>query len=243
VTEFDDNLIPPILVDPDDDPRSCPYLPGRVILLDYLRFSHLAPEAYQRLMDHGFRRSGRLVYRPCCPSCRECRALRVPVAAFQPSRSQRRTLRRNADLRVVSGPPKFEPRKIDLYNRYLREMHDGAMSGTPDELRWFLYDSPTDTLEMCYWLGERLVGVGIVDRTPTALSSVYFFFDPAERRRSLGTFSALREIEECRRQGLPYWYAGYYIRDCAKMNYKANFRPFELLAPDGTWSGMSDCRP
>ncbi len=243
VTEFDDRLDQLISLDLDGDPQSCPYLPGRVIRVDGLHFRYLASEAYQSLLDQGFRRSGRMVYRPCCPNCRECRSLRVPVAAFQPSRSQRRTLRRNTDLRTVIGPPKFEPRKVDLYDRYLQNVHNGILSGTSDELRRFLYDSPTDTLEMSYWLDDRLVGVGIVDRTPRALSSVYFYYDPAERRRRLGIFSALREIEECRRQGLAFWYAGFYVRDCAKMSYKAGFRPFELLALDGTWSKMPDGLP
>ena len=37
----------------------------------------------------------------------------------------------------------------------------------------------------------RLLGVGICDRAPHSLSSVYFYFDPSESKRSLGTFAAL----------------------------------------------------
>ena len=84
-------------------------------------------------------------------------------------------------------------------------------------------------------LAERLVGVGIVDITPHALSSVYFYFEPALARRSLGVFSALREIEECRRRELSYWYVGFYVQGCAKMEYKGRFQPHELLSADGKW--------
>ena len=52
-------------------------------------------------------------------------------------------------------------------------------------------------------------------------------------------FAALYEIAECRRRGLPYWYIGFYVRDCGRMNYKAHYRPCELLGPDGEWRPMA----
>jgi leucyl-tRNA---protein transferase len=88
-------------------------------------------------------------------------------------------------------------------------------------------------------LGERAIGCGILDVGPDCLSSVYFYFDPAEAARSLGVFSALCEIEACRTTGLSYWYAGFYIRECDRMNYKANYRPYELLGQDGVWKEVT----
>ena len=88
---------------------------------------------------------------------------------------------------------------------------------------------------MTYRVAGRLVGVGVLDLCPGAASSVYFYFDPAESRRSLGVFSALCEIEECRRRGLEHWYIGFHVAGCGKMEYKARFRPHELLGPDGIW--------
>ncbi|MCA9255484.1 MAG: hypothetical protein KDA33_07590, partial [Phycisphaerales bacterium] len=52
--------------------------------------------------------------------------------------------------------------------------------------------------------------------------------------------SAIREIAECGERGLPFWYAGFYIRDCHRMSYKAAYRPFELLGPDGVWRAPPD---
>lgn len=198
----------------------------------------LDPAVYQVLMDSGFRRSGRVVYRPVCDGCRECVPLRVPVESFRPSRSQRRVLRRNPDLCVEIGPPACSEEKWRLYVDYLRYQHDGTMSEGFEGFREYLYGSPTDTIEMTYRLGEHILAVGIVDSCPDCLSSVYCFFDPAEARRSLGVFSALFEIAECRRRGLPFWYAGFYVRECPRMNYKAGYRPGELLCPDGTWRSM-----
>lgn len=227
-----ENLIRPLYASP---PHPCPYLPGRIAVSEAVGFGWLAPTAYQLLMDLGFRRSGRMVYRMICPDCRECVPIRVPVEGFEPSRSQRRVLRRNRDVQVEVGSPRPSDEKWRVYADYLARRHDGAMSEDREGFERFLYEPATETLEMVYRLDGRIIGVGIVDVCPGCLSSVYFYFAPAESRRGLGTFGALREIEECRRRGLPHWYAGFYIRDCRRMSYKAGFRPYELLDGDGIW--------
>lgn len=217
------------------EPHSCPYLPG-LVAEDEFAFAHaIDPAAYEALLEQGFRRSGRLVYRPVCLQCRECRPLRVPVADFRPSRSQRRVARRNRDVTMRFEHPRCSDEKWRMYRDYLAYQHDGTMSDHRQDFERFLYDSPTQTLEMSYHVADRLVAVGIVDTGPTCLSSVYFFFDPAEARRSLGTYSALTEIAACRSSGRRYWYAGFFIRGCRRMSYKAHFRPYELLDRDGQW--------
>ena len=75
----------------------------------------------------------------------------------------------------------------------------------------------------------------ICDVCPESLSSVYFYFDPAEARRGLGTFGAVYEIEFARARGIGHYYLGYWVAGCQAMDYKANFRPCEILHPDGVW--------
>lgn len=215
-------------------PRPCPYLRGRLAVTEGFGVRRIRADVYQHLMDLAFRRSGCFVYRMACEGCAECVPLRVPVDSFVPSRSQRRVWRRNQDLRVEIGAPRPSRRKLNIYRAYLQYQHDGTMRGTRREFEAFLYADATDSLEFVYRAGSRIVGVGIVDVCPDCLSSVYFYFDPTDARRSLGTYSILYEIAECTRRGLRYWYAGYYVHGCAKMRYKGDFRPFELChAPDG----------
>ena len=73
------------------------------------------------------------------------------------------------------------------------------------------------------------MGVGLADVTTTALSSVYFFHDPAWRPRAPGVFSILRQGAYARQQGLRYHYLGYWVPDSQSMAYKAQYRPHELL--------------
>jgi arginine-tRNA-protein transferase len=77
--------------------------------------------------------------------------------------------------------------------------------------------------------------VGICDVCSRSLSSVYFYFDPAEASRGLGTFSSLWEIEFARRRAIAYYYLGYWVGGCATMHYKCTFRRHEILHPDGVW--------
>lgn len=216
-------------------PHPCPYLPGRISTNEYMHARRLPPQDYLALMDNGFRRSGEFVYRPVCDNCTECVPIRIPVQDFVPSRSQQRVLKRNADVSVAIDLPSPSPLKHDIYVRYLRSQHDGSMSEDPADFEEFLYNSPTQTLEMTYRSGGDIIAVGIVDVCPTAMSSVYFYFDPDHARRSLGIFGCLCEIEECRRRRLSYWYLGYYVQNCRRMNYKSLFRPYELLDRKRGW--------
>ncbi len=217
------------------EPHVCPYLPDRQATDVFSNVQDLSAEDYELLMNNGFRRSGRLVYRPVCADCRECVPLRVPTASFVPSRSQQRAVKRNGDVTMSIGEPTRSDEKWAMYVAYLKFQHDGKMGERREDFERFLYESPTRTIELELRIAGRLVGVSIVDECPNCWSSVYFYFDPAESRRSLGVFSAILEIEACRDRNVPYWYAGFYIRDCKRMNYKAAYRPYELLGPDGVW--------
>ncbi|HEV2293042.1 MAG TPA: arginyltransferase [Tepidisphaeraceae bacterium] len=234
-------LAPPVqvrLVNTGD--HACPYLPDRIASNRAFLAERIDPEIYHAFMDAGFRRSGRVVYQPACTGCRACVPIRVPVATFTPSKSQRRCARRNADLvlDVSSAQPTDE--KFDLYRRYTMARHR-AGDDEPDRAGFesFLYDSPVDTLEFTYRSADkRLLGVGLCDISRRSLSSVYFYFDPSESRRGLGTYGALREISFAREAGIPYYYLGYWIEPCRSMRYKIEFGPCELLHPDGRWRGQ-----
>ena len=96
-------------------------------------------------------------------------------------------------------------------------------------------DNPFPTEEWCYFLGDQLVAVGYVDRLPDGLSAIYFFYDPAERHRALGTFNILALIAAARERGLPHLYLGYYVAGCRSLEYKARFGPSEILVSSGEW--------
>jgi hypothetical protein len=138
-------------------------------------------------------------------------------------------MRKNKDVRVMVGPPSISDEKLALFNRHKLERglarREQAM--TKDGYAAWILRTCSRTDEMQYLVGERLVGVGIVDLGGRSLSSVYFYFDPDEGKRSLGTFSVLAELAWWRRQKGRYHYLGLYVEDWTQRN--ANFfRSIEL---------------
>lgn len=223
----------PLVTTPE---RPCPYLPDRMARTRAFRVEQMPGEAYRLFMNAGFRRSGQIFYQPVCAGCRRCLPLRVPTDLFAPSKSQRRIWRRNQDLRVTRVSPHPTEEKFALYTRYQRDWHDGAMMGDWEEFAHLLYDAPVPGVELEYRTADdRLIGAGICDLSASSLSSVYFYFDPAEARRGLGTFSVLYEIDLARRLGISHYYLGYWVEGCRQMEYKASFRPHEVLDPTGSW--------
>lgn len=215
-------------------PHACSYLEDRrasTLFLDPQETPDL--DVYDRLTQQGFRRSGRHLYRPHCEGCSACISVRIPVALFQPSRSQRKITHRNADLTLSFLPSGFNQAHYQLYARYIQQRHaDGDMyPPSAEQYRSFL------TLERDYAqlmemrLGDRLVAVCAFDALRHGLSAIYTFFDPAPEleRRSLGTFAILSLAAHARTLSLPYLYLGYWINECQKMAYKQNFHPLEQL--------------
>src|SRR5689334_4790226 len=167
--------------------HACPYRPGRVARNRAFLAGRMVPELYHQLMDAGFRRSGTFFYQPICAGCRACQPIRVPVARFAPTKSQRRVWRRNQDLLISVAAAEPTDEKFDLYMRYLRARHRPDREEDRAGFEEFLYRSPVQTLEFTYRTPQthKLVGVGICDICASSLSSVYFYFDPEEGRRGL----------------------------------------------------------
>jgi leucyl-tRNA---protein transferase len=221
-------------------PACCEYLPDRVSQLRYGLAPELQPEDYLRRLKAGWRRFGPVIFRPECPSCVMCQSLRVPVATFRPSESQRRAWRKNqGTVAVRLGRPVLSRDRIDLWARF--HQHGQATKGWPaqtaNELALML-QNPFATEEWTYVFEDRLVGVGYVDAVPEALSAIYFYWDPGERSRSLGTFHVLSMIAAARERELAHVYLGYYVEGCRSLEYKARFRPNEVLREDSTWKAF-----
>jgi leucyl-tRNA---protein transferase len=222
-------------------PSTCGYLPDQRWSLEYEMVTAISAEEYQLRLEQGWRRFGGMLFRPQCRACQACRSLRVLAAQFRPNRSQRRTRKANeSDVTVHVGPPSVTRAKLDLYDRFhafQSEWKGWPMHAAKDpaSYRNSFVHNPRFTEEWCYLVADRLVGVGYVDRLPQSLSAIYFYSDPNERGRSLGTYNALCVLAEAARCRLPHVYLGYFVAGCGSLEYKANFKPNQILGADGSW--------
>jgi leucyl-tRNA---protein transferase len=198
---------------------------------------------YNELVRKGFRRSGGFIYRPHCDDCQACRPVRIRVADFSPTRSQRRAAQSLAGLTIAALPLTLQTEHLALYQRYQQSRHDEdeqAMSAaqTQEAYSHFLLRSHvrSNLIELRQPSGE-LLAVSVVDWLEDGLSAVYTFFDP-DAKGSLGTACVLWMVEQARSLGLPYVYLGYWIAQSPKMAYKSNYQPLEVLV-EGQWRTFS----
>lgn len=215
-------------------PYCCSYLPSETASLAYRILLDVPASVYDQLLARGWRRFGCEFFRPACPSCTQCRSLRILVNEFTPSRSQRRTLHRNAHITVVVQAPTITTEHLRLFNAYHADMQQrkGWPFHLTDEKRYwqsFAMGNWAFAREFLYFERDRLMGVGLADVTATSLSSVYFFHDPAWRPQAPGVFSILQQLAYARQHGLRYHYLGYWVPGSQSMAYKARYRPHELL--------------
>lgn len=207
-------------------------------------FTHLvgerAGELNNILTQGGFRRSQSIAYRPACEGCRCCVSVRVVAKEFDPTRSMRRIVNRNADMvgEMKVAVPTSE--QYSIFRAYLDSRHrDGGMADmTVLDYAMMVEDSHIETriIEYRRRVGRHagdLIAVALTDVLADGLSMVYSFFEPDDAARSLGTFMVLDHIARAQRMGLSYVYLGYWVRGSRKMDYKSRFLPQERLTPDG----------
>jgi arginine-tRNA-protein transferase len=220
------------LVEP---PHACPYLADRSAQLEIRVQVDVTPEELEAMLCRGWRRFGPVYFRPACEGCMECVTLRIQVDRFAPTKSQRRALKNASRVRRIVGPPQIDEERLALYRKWHaeRERERGWDESPIDPQRYafdFAFPHPS-VREVAFRDREtdRLLGLGICDETPVAISAVYFFYDPDDAPASLGVAHVVALVLDAKQRGLPYVYLGYRVEGCASLVYKGRYGPHELL--------------
>jgi arginyl-tRNA--protein-N-Asp/Glu arginylyltransferase len=214
-------------------PQPCSYLPDRAAVLEHRVLQEVAPGEWDGMLARGWRRFGPFYFRPACPSCAECVSIRIPVAGFRPSASQKRARKALGRWRLEVGPAVPSDDRVELYRRWhrareVRRDWDPSPVDLGDYALQFAYPNPV-AHELVAYDGDRPLLVGLFDRTPTAISAVYCFYDPAVAKHSPGVANVVWCVEHAASLGLGYVYLGYRVLGCPSLAYKARYRPHQLL--------------
>ncbi|CCG21671.1 Ate1 protein [Candida orthopsilosis Co 90-125] len=180
---------------------------------------------------------------------------------------------KSTSFKINYGPSKFTKEKYELYKKYQVAVHnDDPDDITEKSFTRFLCDSPFTSEEKrgtddqweslditnwsnnakekrigpthaCYYLHDKLIAISVLDFLPSGVSSIYFIWDPDYAHLSLGTISGINELQMCQALGYDWYYLGYYVEDCDKMNYKAKFGGEILDVCSETYYPMEDVKP
>jgi arginine-tRNA-protein transferase len=222
---------------------SCGYLPNKLAQSLIASPQHLIDaNIYSGLIQQGFRRSGKFAYRPHCEACQECIPVRIVLADFTPSRSQKRAYKQHQNLTTAIIPIAFHAEHYALYATYQKARHinieaDPKEKSEQDEVeqyKSFLCQTNVESVMVEFRECGQLKMVSVIDIVSDGISAVYTFYDSSDPRASFGTYNVLWQIQWAKTLNFPYLYLGYLIKDCQKMAYKQNFNPLEKLI-DGEW--------
>ncbi len=163
-------------------------------------------------------------------------ALRIDLERFVFSKSQRRVIRRNADLESSIGPVSIDDEIGRLFDIHRQRFASGA----PESIRDFLSADPgrvpCATLQCSVRNGQKLLAASFFDVGDESVSSIYGMFDPAESKRALGILTMLREIEYAVDIGKRYYYHGYAYEGASFYDYKKRFSALETFDWRGNWT-------
>ena len=100
-----------------------------------------------------------------------------------------------------------------------------------------------------YLLDGKIFAVGVLDILPKGVLCEYLYYDPDYRFIAPGVFTALQEISLAQRfyrlqPAMQFYYMGFYVQSCPKMNYKSRYDASYLLCPETyTYVPIRKCIP
>lgn len=217
-----------------EEQRDCSYFDTEVSDIRYKYMYECSTDQYQAMLERGWRRFGKMHFVPECKGCTKCVSMRIDVANYKFSKSEKRVIAKNKDTKLYIRPPSMTLEHLNLYDKYHAYMNgkkDWPYSPIePGEYQKSYVEGKAEySKEFLYMKDNKLVGVALVDLLPESVSSIYCYYDHDYSDLSIGKFSILAQIKIAKEMNIPYIYLGYWIKDHLSMGYKEAYKPFQIL--------------
>ncbi len=214
--------------------RNCSYFDDAISNIRYKYINNCTKDAYQNMLEHGWRRFGKMHFAPECNDCTKCVSMRIDVKNYKFSKSEKRVFKKNLNTKLYIQAPTLTLEHIKLYDQYHETMNKKkGWDYSPIEIseydRSYIQGKNSFSKEFLYVKNNKLVAVALVDILEKSISSIYCFYDHDYIELSLGKFSILTQIKIAKELGVPYIYLGYWIKNHLSMGYKELYQPFEVL--------------
>jgi len=223
------NLLKEFLLD-----DKCSYLDNKEQTMHYKVIENCSTDACQELIERGFRRFGKMYFRPICEGCDECKSIKIDVENYQFSKSARRIMKKAEGLRSYIQRPTLSREHLKIFEKYHLYMHEKKgweyNETSPEHyFNSFVNGHEDFGYEVLYFSQEKLIAVDLIDILEEGISSIYFYYDPDFAKYSLGKLSLYNQIKYARNTKKKWIYLGYYVKECPSLSYKAEYKPYLTL--------------
>ena len=217
-----------------EENRTCSYFDEKISDIRYKYIHSCSSIQYQGMLERGWRRFGKMHFVPECKSCTKCVSIRIDVANYKFSRSEKRVIAKNKETKLYIRPPSLTMEHLSLYDKYHKFMNDKkdwpySPIDPNDYIKSYVEGKENFAKEFLYVRDDKLIGVALVDILDKSISSIYCSYDHDYADLSIGKFSILAQIKIAKELNIPYIYLGYWIKDHFSMGYKKAYEPFEVL--------------
>ncbi len=207
---------------------TCPYISSeKKFIQEYFFATNVTKSEYQSLLEASWRRFGIFYFRYACKNCNKCMPIRINLKNFNLTKSQKKVVKKNKNTKVIIRT--LQP-SMEIYKVY--ENHSLNKFNKKTNIQEFLetyYYKNDFALQSEYYIDDKLVAIGFLDKVNNALSSIYFAYNTDYSNYSLGTFSVIYESQYALSLNLDFYYLGYYIKENKSMKYKNNFKENQIL--------------
>ena len=215
--------------------KECAYFTNEVSDIRYKYMEYCNKDEYQNMLEHGWRRFGKMNFVPECKECTKCISLRINVNDYKFSSSEKRVIAKNKDINIYIQEPTISKEHLILYDKYHLMMNKkknwSYISIQANEYIKSYVEGQSDyTKEILYVKDNNLIAVALTDILDNSISSIYCYYDHDYEYLSLGKFSILTQINIAKKMNIPHIYLGYWIKDHLSMGYKIAYKPFEILS-------------
>ncbi|MBN2815382.1 MAG: arginyltransferase [Campylobacterales bacterium] len=212
----------------------CSYLKNLEQTTHYKVINNCSALECQELIERGYRRFGKMYFRPICPDCNECQSIKIDVDNYKFSKSARRVMRKAEHITSYIQQPTITKEHLQLFEKYHLYMKDKKgwehNKTTADHYySSFVLGHENFGYEILYYDNERLIAVDLIDILEDGISSIYFYYDPDYAYLSLGKLSLYNQIQYAKETQKKWIYLGYYVAECPSLSYKKEYKPYLTL--------------
>jgi arginine-tRNA-protein transferase len=213
----------------------CSYLKDKEQTTHYKVIDNCSIKQCQEFIERGYRRFGKMYFRPICGDCQECQSIKIDVENFKFSKSMKRVIKKGSFIKSYIQKPSLTKEHLELFEKYHLYMRDKKDWEYQEVTAQSYYNSFVNGYndfgyEVLYYDSDKLIGVDLIDILEDGISSIYFYYDPDYIQYSLGKLSLYNQIKFTAQSKKRWIYLGYYVEECSSLSYKAHYKPYLTLS-------------